>query len=214
MEFVKEIEVSGQVCTFVEKRIGILGGTFNPPHNGHLFLAEQAKIEFSLEKVLVIPSGEPPHKLHTADKEIRRHMAGLFVQERPYLELCEIELNRKGLTYTIDTIRQLHSEMREVSLYYIIGADTLFDLENWREHEELFGLVEFICFGRMGTPNIQEQIEYLKRKYGKDILCSKSIGPNISSTGIRTLLKEGKSVAELVPLSILEFLESENGFRK
>lgn len=199
-----------------KERIGVLGGTFNPPHNGHIVIADIAKREFDMGKVLFLPLGTPPHKEADAvlSREQRFAMAELIVRERPWLELSTIELEREGYTYTIDTLRYLNANMK-ADIWYIIGADTLFELETWREHEKVFEMCTFACVGRPGDDRekVLMQAVYLEEKYGKKIYVSEGSGPDISSTDLRELIAHGASVRGLVPDSIAEFLENNNVFK-
>ena len=121
----------------MESAIGIMGGTFNPFHNGHLQLALQAYRQFELSKVLVMPSGTPAHK---STKELiaashRCQMVSGAIADYPYLELSLLEVERKGNTYTSDTLKALHRQNPDLKIYFIIGADSLFDLPKWHEPE-------------------------------------------------------------------------------
>lgn len=201
------------------RRIGILGGTFNPPHLGHLYIAEQVYREFALDKVIVLPVGIPPHKQEEAvlSAEQRERMCRLFCQEGNFLELCTMELRREGYTYTIDTLRAFHKILKPGQrIYYIIGTDTLFQLETWKEHEAVLSqdLCTFLCVPRPGDPmrKVEEKIEELKERYGVKILLSSGAGPDISSTMVREAMARGESVAELVPERILQFMEAEHVF--
>lgn len=201
------------------RRIGILGGTFNPPHLGHLYIAEQVYREFALDKVIVLPVGIPPHKQEEAvlSAEQREQMCCLFCQEGNFLELCTMELRREGYTYTIDTLRAFHKILKPGQrIYYIIGTDTLFQLETWKEHEAVLSqdLCTFLCVPRPGDPmrKVEEKIEELKERYGVKILLSSGAGPDISSTMVREAMARGESVAELVPERILQFMEAEHVF--
>lgn len=201
------------------RRIGILGGTFNPPHLGHLYIAEQVYREFALDKVIVLPVGIPPHKQEEAvlSAEQRERMCRLFCQEGNFLELCTMELRREGYTYTIDTLRAFHKILKPGQrIYYIIGTDTLFQLETWKEHEAVLSqdLCTFLCVPRPGDlmRKVEEKIEELKERYGVKILLSSGAGPDISSTMVREAMARGESVAELVPERILQFMEAEHVF--
>ena len=125
------------ICLYPGKRIGILGGTFNPPHVGHLRIGEIAYTEFELDEVLILPSGLPPHKPggDVLERALRRRMTELFAKEREYFVFCPMELDREGYTYTVDTLLEMRARYGpEVEFYYIIGTDTLFELEIGRAH--------------------------------------------------------------------------------
>lgn len=201
------------------RRVGILGGTFNPPHLGHLYIAEQVYREFALDKVIVLPVGIPPHKQEEAvlSAEQREQMCRLFCQEGDFLELCTMELRREGYTYTIDTLRAFHKILKPGQrIYYIIGTDTLFQLETWKEHEAVLSqdLCTFLCVPRPGDlmQKVEEKIEELKERYGAKILLSAGVGPDISSTMVREAMMRGESVEELVPERVLRFMEAEHVF--
>ena len=202
-------------------RIGILGGTFNPPHLGHLRIAEQVYREFALDQVIVLPVGIPPHKREEAvlSAEQREQMCRLFCQEGDFLELCTMELRREGYTYTIDTLRAFHKMLKpDQRIYYVIGTDTLFQLETWREHEVVLSqdLCTFLCVPRPGDPmrKVEEKLKELKEKYGVKILLSAGAGPDISSTMIREAMMRGENVEHLVPARVLRFMEAEHVFEE
>ena len=123
------------------KRIGILGGTFDPIHNGYLIMAEIIRGAFELDRVLFIPSGNPPHKKNqtVTDAEHRYNMVCEALKGNPYFEKSRIEVDREGYTYTIDTLGILNEQYRGIAdLYYIIGADVLYDLLTWKDYEKVF----------------------------------------------------------------------------
>ena len=125
------------------KKIGIMGGTFNPRHNGHLIIAEAVREKAGLDRVLFIPSGQPPHKPgnEVADAEHRFEMVRLAVSSNRYFEASRIEVDRNGPTYTINTLQELREKFgEETQFYYIIGADVVNELLTWRECEKVFRL--------------------------------------------------------------------------
>lgn len=200
-----------------QKRLGILGGTFNPPHNGHLAIAEQVYQEFQLDQVLLMPVGDPPHKreLLVAEKEHRRAMTALLAKIHPFLKLCTMEMEREGYTYTIDTLRALSALYgEEAKLFYIIGADTLFELETWKEHAQVFRYAAFICVMRPGNDpkDVERKREALQKKYHGEIFLSQSYGPDISSTQIRSMILQGKKAKGMVPDCILKYMEEQHVF--
>ena len=169
------------------RRIGIMGGTFNPVHNGHVYMAQKAYEEFGLDNVLFIPTGNPPHKggEGMADKEHRFAMLELALQGYPYFGVSRVELNRPGNTYTIDTLHLLHRSVQDAILYFIIGADTLLELNTWKSFSEVITLTEFICFLRPGSKNeaVAQYIQAIYDNYKKEILVSSHEGLNVSSRG-------------------------------
>lgn len=193
-------------------KLGILGGSFNPPHLGHLYIAQSAYREFSLDSVLLLPLGTPPHKAHIAPKEARKAMCDLLAQAGEGLQVCTLELEREGYTYTVDTLQQLRRLYPEDRFYYLIGTDTLFQLESWRDYERVLTYTEFICVPRPGDDSgaVREKIDWFRRKYGKEILLSREAGPDISSTEVRKAIGEGKSTEGLLLPEIRQYIE-ENG---
>ncbi|HPZ72208.1 MAG TPA: nicotinate-nucleotide adenylyltransferase, partial [Peptococcaceae bacterium] len=128
------------------KRIGIMGGTFDPIHYGHLVTAETARSEFALEKVIFVPSGNPPHKSEAmvTRKEQRYLMTVLATAANPYFEVSRVEIERPGQSYAIDTVREFKSKMDEDSeLYFITGADAIFEIVTWKDVDGLFDRCTF-----------------------------------------------------------------------
>jgi nicotinate-nucleotide adenylyltransferase len=133
--------------------IGILGGSFNPPHLGHLALARQARDELGLEKVLLMPLHTPPHKGGGADPgpEHRLAMCGLAAAGEPGIEACELEVRRAGTSYTADTLSEIHDRHPEAELTFIVGADTARTLPSWHRPETVMALARLAVAGRPGT---------------------------------------------------------------
>ena len=121
------------------KKIGIMGGTFDPIHNGHLFIAEQVRIKYNLDKVLFIPSGRPPHKdgLNVSEAIHRYNMVNLAIASNDYFFSSLIEIDRKGNTYTIDTLKQLKTVYLDSEIYFIVGYDTIETIHTWKDYELL-----------------------------------------------------------------------------
>ena len=211
---------SAQPEVFGQRRIGVLGGTFNPPHLGHLLIADQVYREFGLEKVVVLPVGIPPHKAQNVvlGRVLREQMCALFCRERSFLALCTMELQREGYTYTVDTLRAFERMRKpDEKIYYIIGTDTLFLLETWKEHEVVLSgrLCAFLCVPRPGDAPAQvlQKQQELQEKYGVEILISSGQGPDISSTKVREAFLAGEDVSGMVPGSILRFMEENHVFQ-
>jgi nicotinate-nucleotide adenylyltransferase len=195
-------------------KIGIMGGTFNPVHVGHVYMAGKAREEFGLDNVLFIPTGTPPHKVDetVADREHRYTMLELAIKDVPYFGISRMEIMRNGATYTVDTLRLLHRSMQDSVFYFIIGADTLLDLHLWKQFDEVVQLTEFICFLRPGANNdaVRQYIEAIYDKYKKEILVSSYEGLTVSSREIREKITEGKSIRGLVDENVEKYI-FENG---
>lgn len=198
-----------QGCRYI-RRIGILGGTFNPVHIAHIDMAVRACEQFALEKVLLMPLGAPPHKSdEIAPASDRVEMLRIATMGKPCLEVSLLETQREGYTYTVDTLTKLKTLYpKNCEFHYIIGADTLFELESWKRYEEVFALCEFICFYRPGysIESISAQIRHLREKYGKIIQMARCEGMDVSSTLIRQMIRKGRPVTGLVPEGVDKYI--------
>lgn len=200
------------------RRIGILGGTFDPVHYGHLIMAELARENFALDKVLFIPSGNPPHKssIKVTQAEQRYAMVCKAIESNGFFEPRRTEIDRTGYTYTVDTLKQLKQfNGEENELYFVIGADVVFDLLNWRSAEEVFQLCRFIAVLRPGYENdsFHRQVEYLLKTHSAVIYTMTMPQLEISSTMIREKVEQGKSIKYLVPDSVEEYIIREGLYK-
>ena len=199
------------------KKIGICGGTFDPVHLGHLSLTEQVRCNFELDKILFIPSGNPPHKKmkEVTDAPLRYKMVELAIASNPYFEAVALEIERIGYTYTIDTLKLLQALYKNADFYYIIGADVVMDLMTWKSFEQVFKLTKFISVLRPGfqKTDYEERINYLESQFGASITSFDAPLMDISSTNIRKLVEQGKSIKYLVPDSVIDYIYK-NGLYK
>lgn len=194
------------------KKIGILGGTFNPPHYGHLYICEDVYREYALDEVWLMPVGQPPHKraYEVAPKEDRAAMTQLLVAHQPFLRYCDMEIHRDGFTYTVDTLRTLKSgTLKDDTIYYIVGTDTLLYMESWKDIKDVLPLAEFVCVLRPGDDmaEVQAKIKWYQETFDKAILLATATGPDISSTAIRSKARAGDSLAGLLPPSIAAYIK-------
>lgn len=195
----------------MKKRIGIMGGTFNPIHMGHLILAEEAYQQMKLEKVFFMPSKQPPHKpnMIIAPQLHRKNMVSLAIKGNPHFELSTIELEREGVTYTADTLEILTSQNPEIQYYFIIGADSLFQLESWREPEKIMKLSSLLAASRYHLPEeeLMAQIRYLTKEYGAQISLLYMPCIELSSEFLRNQLKEKKEVRYYIPEAVSDYIK-------
>jgi nicotinate-nucleotide adenylyltransferase len=195
------------------KRLGILGGTFNPIHNGHLRIAELAYTQLSLGEILLIPSGRSYMKDDTEvlDKHHRLAMVKLAARHYPYLRVSEVDLDRPGDTYTCDTIAELRMLHPRVDLYFIIGADTIFLMEDWKKPEYIFqnAVIAVVLRDEISKDDLNGHAEYLKKKYDADIRMMSGGKIDISSHQIRELVKQGESIFDIVPDDVAEYIRQE-----
>jgi len=195
-------------------KIGILGGSFNPIHNGHLTLAEGVRDALGLERVLFIPARVPPHK---ADRELtdathRAAMVRHAVYTNPRFVMSDIELQREGPSFTIDTVREFRRTHPDDEFYFIIGADTVSELPMWKDIEDLGKLCTIVVgarpsssdalFGDVEGQLSGELLRSLKEHYVQTPLVE------ISSTDIRQRVREGRTIRHFVPQAVLDYLRT------
>ena len=181
----------GSDIVFMAKRIGVFGGSFNPLHMGHLIVAEAAWQEFNLEQVVFVPTGDTPHKnMHHISKIDRFEMVKMAIKENPHFSISSIEIERKGLSYTVDTIKQLHAEWgSEYDIYFIAGTDAVADMPTWKYNEELLDSCHFICASRPSSEErINQAVAYFGKKGCEKIHFLRTPELEISSTILRLSL--------------------------
>ena len=191
-------------------KIGIMGGTFDPIHTGHLIIGEYARTTLDLDKVIFVPVGLPPHKDNNkvSTSERRLAMTKIAIESNSYFYLSSIEVDRKQITYTIDTIKELKNIYKEDELYFVIGGDSLFEIEKWKDFDQLIGLCKFVVLERPGRTKdeMDEKILQLNDLY--KIKLEKIYSPliDISSTEIRERVRKNLSITYLVPESVESYI--------
>lgn len=200
------------------RKVGIMGGTFNPIHIGHLIMAECAYDQFALDKVLFIPSKNPPHKTHIeiATTEDRVNMVELAIKDNPHFELSLIEVEREGKTYSVDTLSQLVKQNLDIDYYFIIGADSLYNLDKWKSPKELLSLTNVIVASRygIGDEKLLEQIEKTKDTLGGNFYLADVPTIEVSSSEIRLGISERKSVRYQLPEAVYNYIQQNELYRK
>lgn len=194
--------------------IGIMGGTFDPIHYGHLRAAEEVLQGFGLERVIFVPSGRPPHKTaeDITSPEHRYLMTLLATADNPHFEVSRIEIDRQGPSYTLDSLRHLRETYsREKALYFITGLDAILEIETWNGYKELFELADFIAVTRPGYS--VQTLNDLGMNLGEERFSKIHPFPvtllAIASREIRRRVREGKSVKYLVPDAVVKYIEKE-----
>lgn len=198
------------------KKYGIFGGSFNPIHYGHLMICEYIKEEMGLDKVIFIPTGNPPHKELELSAKDRYEMVRLAISPNPDFEISDIETTRVKKSYTVDTIRELKKIYKEEKLYFLIGLDSLFQLKTWMKIGDLSQEIEFVVALRPGyldREEINKEIDFLRENFGTKINLINTPLYEISSTDLRDRIREGKSLRYLIPKKVLDYIE-ESGFYK
>lgn len=193
------------------KKIGIMGGTFNPIHNGHLMLAQRSYQQYELDQVLVIPNKLPAYKDtdELLDAEQRSAMVRLAIQPYPYMKASDMELRRTGVTHTVDTLRELRSHDPEDRFYFILGADSLVHFEEWYQYREILKLAGILCAGRDGLSC--EALDPVREKLIKqvpeaEIKYLDAPMMNISSTDIREKITQEETVRDWLPEAVYRYI--------
>ena len=193
------------------KKVGIMGGTFNPIHNGHLFLAEHAYDQAGLDYVLFMPTMKPPHKadMSIVSAEHRINMVRLAIKNNPKFVLSDLELNRPGITYTSDTLKALKENEPDTEYYFIVGGDSLMMMSHWMDPQTVFRLSTIVAGGReqCSQEQLENQVTHLEDAYdGKIILLDMPI-MEISSEQIRNRLAKGETIRYYVPDEVISYIQ-------
>ncbi|SDK57506.1 nicotinate-nucleotide adenylyltransferase [Natronincola ferrireducens] len=203
-----------------KNKIGIMGGTFNPIHLGHLFIAETTLIEVGLDKVIFIPTGTPPHKKQAAivDAHHRLHMTALAINHHEKFFLSDIEINREGYSYTVHTVQELLKIYgQDTEFYFITGSDTFMEIETWKNYQQLFALINIVVATRLGDndEDIELKINYFRKKYQANIIKLPIPILQISSSDIRERYQREKTIKYLIPPEVEAYIKKhrlyENG---
>ena len=192
------------------KKIAIMGGTFDPIHYGHLVTAEAVMHEYQIDQVLFIPSGQPPHKTEgqVTPADHRYLMTLLATETNPRFFSSRIEIDRKGYTYTIDTIRELKEMYHGSEIYFITGADAFSNILSWKNPELLLSSCHFVAATRPGYSRAKAapQIEALMDRHADTLLYLEVPALSISSSEIRARVKEGRPIKYLLPETVENYI--------
>ena len=211
-------------------RLGILGGTFNPIHLGHLRGAEAAREEFDLQKIYFIPAAVPPHKRQTieASPAHRMEIVHLAIEDNPAFSVSDVELSREGKSYSIETILHFRRHYPEAELFFILGIDSFLEVTTWKRYQELFSLCHFVVLNRPGSappelrdltppdfwarfdPMIQAS-HWIHNPSGFSTYFLDRPVMDISSSEIRDRIRTGRSVRYMMPEKVAAYIY-ENGF--
>ncbi len=201
----------------MDKKVGIIGGTFNPIHLGHLILAEHALCEFDLDEILFIPTGISHFKdpKIVLDKKKRIAMTGGAIGDNPKFALSTIETDRPGNSYTYETLEELKKANPTTNYYLIVGADSLFQMEEWKNPEIIMNLATILVAARKGQSlkELNSKAEELMEKYSSKIHVLQTPYIDISSTEIRERIKNGKSVRYMITDDTLAYIERFNLYK-
>lgn len=193
-------------------KIGIMGGTFDPIHNGHLMLGRQAYTEYELDAIWYMPSGWPPHKKDrtVSSSDHRCAMVKLAIQTERGFRFSDFEVSRKGSTYTAQTMKLLKKAYPNHQFYYIIGADSLYEIEQWYHPAEVLSSVTFLTADREYRKehrSLTDQIAYLTKRYQARIHLLHCPEMDLSSDAIRQAVRSGLPVSDYVPQAVREYID-------
>lgn len=194
-----------------KRKIGIMGGTFDPIHVGHLILGESAYQQFDLERVLFMPSGNPPHKRHRegrATLEQRIEMVRLAIEDNSHFSLSLEEAHEKGYTYTRETLEKLTREHPDCEYYFIMGADSLFSFEEWKDPQRISELATIVVAVRdhVNDTELDEAIAHTQNKFQAKIHKLSTPNIDISSHMLRGWISSGKSCRYYLPGKVLKYI--------
>ena len=192
------------------KRVGIMGGTFNPVHIGHLLIAEQSYHEYGLDYVLFMPAGHPPHKQQERiiKNEDRLAMVLLATEDVPYFKVSDYELKKEGLSYTWETLSYFTRTAPENDYYFIMGADSVKDLEHWRHPEIILQKAHVLAAVRGDTDLValRREADQLEQKYNTKISLLGAPELDISSRELRDRVVQGASIRFMVPEKVRKYI--------
>jgi nicotinate-nucleotide adenylyltransferase len=194
------------------RRLGVFGGTFDPPHVGHLALAEWARERLGLDRVLFVVAGQPPHKSRDglSSSAARLAMTRLAVRGHPAFEVSTIELESAGPSYTVDTLRRLSRRHPESRLYLLMGADNLDELPTWREPAEIRRLASVAVAAR---PGADARARHLRGGKRSAVMLDNPV-LDVSSTMVRARARAGRSVRYLVPDAVARYIDRHHLYRR
>lgn len=193
------------------KRLGIMGGTFDPIHYGHLVTAEVARAKFGLDVVVFVPSGEPPHKrgVRISPGRDRYMMTVLATATNPYFEVSRVELDRPGPSYTVDTVREFRAKHGpDTDLYFITGADAALEIFTWKDAHDLLKMCAFIAATRPGycTSRLEAELERARAISDHGVFVLEVPALAISSSDIRARVRNGDPIRYLLPESVENYI--------
>lgn len=199
------------------RKTGIMGGTFNPIHNGHLMLAKEAYRQFGLDEVLFMPCGVPYMKADqkVESGQVRAEMTALAIQDIPEFTLSTIEIEQQGNTYTYVTLEKLKKMNPDTEYYFIVGADSLFHMAGWAHPERIFANCCILAAVRdhKTASDMEKQIYLLEKEFDADIRLLQIACMDISSSDIRQKVSRGEPIAQEVPESVRAYIERKGLYR-
>lgn len=191
--------------------VGIMGGTFDPPHFAHLLIAESAYEKLSLDYVLFMAGGNPPHKNEKSitDADIRYKMLNAAISDNPHFKISDYEIKKQEYSYTADTLEYLKEKDPEDNLFFIMGEDSLSYLDKWYCPEKIVACATIVVYPRGISSNLEYETKRIKKILGADIKVIDAPVFDISSSDIRDRVKEKKSIIYMTPKCVIDIIEKE-----
>jgi nicotinate-nucleotide adenylyltransferase len=197
----------------VGRRLGVMGGTFDPIHHGHLLTAEEAAVQFGLDEVLFVPTGQPWMKVRddVSPAEDRYLMTVVATASNPRFSVSRTEIDRQGPTYTVDTLRAIGDQAPDAELFFVTGADAMLEIFGWKDPEEVLSLAHFIAATRPGYDITRFEAAAPTRHPNVSVMNIPALA--ISSTDIRRRVHEGRPIRYLVPEGVKNYIEKAGLYR-
>lgn len=192
---------------------GIIGGTFDPIHVGHMYIATKAQEYLDLDKVIFMPSGMPPHKevKGVTSSQLRYEMVQAAIKGRNNFEISDYEIKKNGYSYTYETMEYFKEKEKDTEWYFITGCDCLFSIEQWKQVDRIMKACKFVVFNRTGYTGeeIRKQKKTVEEKYNTSIIFLDFALLEVSSTYIRSAVKEHKDVSALLPEGVNDIIQQQ-----
>lgn len=200
------------------RKIGILGGTFNPIHNGHIHIGKEALKALALDEVIFVPTGRPRHKLNDAsllNENLRYRMVGLAIQGHEGFSISDYEINKKGFSFTYETLKYFSEIYKDSHLYFISGADCLINIYKWKNVADIFKRATLVVFNRPGfsKEDILAQKKKVEEDFNTEIIFLDVEPLEISSTDIRKAVKNQDEITDIIPKPVMNFIKEHNLYK-
>lgn len=199
------------------KRYGMMGGTFNPIHLAHLYIAYEAKEALSLDKVIFMVAGNPPHKKDTKviDAKYRYNMVQKAIESYEGFDISDYEIQKEGYSYTYETLKYLKGDKEDIEVFFIAGADSLMNIEKWKNPDLVLNNCVFVAFnrGEYTKEVLEKQKNNLQNKYNANIVLLDVVNLDISSSIVRERISKGKRVDFFTTKEVMDYITDNNLYR-
>lgn len=199
----------------MKEKIGIMGGSFDPVHLGHLIISQHVKNSLKFSKVILLPTGKAPHKTYNTKREDRLRMLEIATESNPDFFIEDYEIKNTEIVYTIDSLKYLKSKYPDATLYFIIGLDNLYDLKNWKDISQYYKYADFVVTKRVAKIpiEIEKKISFYENEYKLKIHFIKSPIIEISSSNIRKNIRDNNSINYLTKDEVVDYIYQRNLYK-